>query len=184
MNRFFFVLKEQNNRGNLRNSEWSQQDHQSEESARNWKFTGIVSFFTSSFVSHPFSYNMETVHKKKQRVNALLMHRQLNHEQHFWQLDHPFIKKQSNADRDWTKKEDMVGLGIVKLQPLREIKCFELQMSNSNVKFFSYPLSDDLVNGCVLLYKSTQSNLYVHAKCTCKILNTEQKKRQNQVAAL
>lgn len=34
------------------------------------------------------------------------------------------------------KNEDMVGLGIVKLQPLREVKCFELQMSNSNVNFF------------------------------------------------
>lgn len=50
---------------NLKNRERSQQDHQTEESEGNLKFTGIVSFFTSSFLSHPFSYNVETVHGEK-----------------------------------------------------------------------------------------------------------------------
>lgn len=50
---------------NLKNRERSQQDCPTEESERNWKFTGIVSFFKSSFLSHPFSYNVETVHGGK-----------------------------------------------------------------------------------------------------------------------
>lgn len=44
-------------------------------------------------------------------------------------------------------------------------------------KFLSNPLSFGACNSLILLYKNTHSNLYVHAKCTCKILNTEQKKR-------
>lgn len=32
--------------------------------------------------------------------------------------------------------EDMVGLGMVKLQPLREMTCLELKMLNFYVNFF------------------------------------------------
>lgn len=43
-------------------------------------------------------------------------------------------------------------------------------------KFLSNPLSYETFGGCLLLYKSMHSNLYVHAKCTCKIQNTKRKK--------
>lgn len=71
----------------------------------------------------------------------------------------------------------MVSLGIVNLQPLKEMTRFGLKMSSFYVNFFQIRSARETSNGCVSLYKSTHSNLYVHAKCTCKILNTEQKKR-------
>lgn len=67
---------------------------------------------------------------------------------------------------EWTKKEDMVSLGIVKLQPLTEMTSGELQMPNLNVNFFQIH-SAETVDGCFTIQEYAIICMYmqnVHAK--------------------
>ena len=72
-----------------------------------------------------------------------------------------FYNQQSNADSEETKKGGHGLSWYSKTTAPKGDGMLKLKMPN--------------FSGCVLLYKSTHSNLYVRANCTCKILNTERK---------
>ena len=75
------------------------------------------------------------------------------------------------------KKEDMVSLGIVKPQPLREMTCSELQMSNFNVNFFQIHSAVRLSVGGCLYYTREHTVICMYMQNVHAKYETKQKKR-------